>query len=514
MKTAIVYDKWLSTLGGGEVVAGNIARALADNGYQVTFVSGKKVPVSQIKNKLDLDLADIKFVEVWNDEQEIQKLTQKADLYVNSTFSDYTLGLAKKNIYYTFFPTTNGTTLSTKLKSNVLLPLIAKFYYPQEEINTQVKRKRINNNIGTLITKKPLKIAFYNLEAEKTYYLHCQIALEIFNKTNLENFNFKLEGADILEQKIICHHATNALSCTYKILTHKKTIYGCWQQRNQAPVYLIAPQINVSKLNLGLKSLMSEKIEGRLRAGMFEAIPLKMKKFKVLCDSNFARTWIKKYWQVNAKVLYPPVELMFDKYDLSQTVKKNYICSVGRFFTSGHGKKQEEMIAVFKKMCDDGLKGWELHLAGGLGSEPSSQAFAQQLQKEIVGYPIFLHFNCSRQEIEKLYLKSKIYWHATGLGEDERHFPIKMEHFGISPIEAISAGCTPMLYRGGGLPETIYNLEGDDSYLFATHDELQSKTMSLIADNPKSFLTSKRRKIMRELYSIKNFRKGFIELIK
>ena len=33
--------------------------------------------------------------------------------------------------------------------------------------------------------------------------------------------------------------------------------------------------------------------------------------------------------------------------------------------------------------------------------------------------------------------------------------PIKFEHFGIAPIEAISAGCIPVLFNGGGLNEIV-----------------------------------------------------------
>ena len=52
MKTAVIYDKWLSGLGGGEVVACNVARILKDNGYDVLFLSKDKVPVEKIKSTL------------------------------------------------------------------------------------------------------------------------------------------------------------------------------------------------------------------------------------------------------------------------------------------------------------------------------------------------------------------------------------------------------------------------------------------------------------------------------
>jgi hypothetical protein len=39
MKTAVIYDKWLSGLGGGEVVACTMARMLKDEGWKVIFIT-------------------------------------------------------------------------------------------------------------------------------------------------------------------------------------------------------------------------------------------------------------------------------------------------------------------------------------------------------------------------------------------------------------------------------------------------------------------------------------------
>ena len=132
-------------------------------------------------------------------------------------------------------------------------------------------------------------------------------------------------------------------------------------------------------------------------------------------------------------------------------------------------------------MVDNGLKNWELHLAGGLGNEPGSAEFVHKILKLASKYPIYFHFNQSRKFIENLYQSSKIYWHAAGFKENENKNPIKFEHFGIAPIEAMSAGYVPVVYNGGGLPDSI-NIIGLDpnKHLFNSIDELVTNTQNLI----------------------------------
>jgi glycosyltransferase involved in cell wall biosynthesis len=54
-----------------------------------------------------------------------------------------------------------------------------------------------------------------------------------------------------------------------------------------------------------------------------------------------------------------------------------------------------------------------------------------------------------------------------------------MEHFGISTVEAMSAGGVPVVYNGGGLPEIVR--DGKDGFLWKSTDELIDKTVSIIA---------------------------------
>jgi glycosyltransferase involved in cell wall biosynthesis len=67
------------------------------------------------------------------------------------------------------------------------------------------------------------------------------------------------------------------------------------------------------------------------------------------------------------------------------------------------------------------------------------------------------------------------------LGEDENQHPERMEHFGITTAEAMSAGCVPVVINKGGQTEIVRH--GVDGFLWNTVQELKEYTVRLINDN-------------------------------
>lgn len=511
-KTAVVYDKWLSTLGGGEVVACNMARILKDNGYDVIFISGKEISVSQIKEKLGIDLSDIKFEIVWNDEIKLKKIVQNKDLFINCSFMDYSFGYAKKNIYYTLFPTEAYTNLKGKIFNNFILPFASKIIKPIEFVGNE-PQPTIKNGRYCFLIENQAKIAYSYLEKNKIYLLKFSLFLEDFYFSLLQKINFHLQNTEIIEKKITIDHHHNVIHFNLKIKPKEQTIFlnlNCPKNNN---VYLVNPKLLDLKIPDLLYKLIYEKINQRLRAGIFINILKRLKSYQlILADSLFTQKWIKKYWLRDSQVLYPPVDLLFEKYDISKIKKENWICNIGRFFTLGHGKKQEILIKAFKKFYQQGYKNWQLHLVGGVENEPETLKFVKYLKKEAKGFPIFFHFNAPRKKVEEILLKSKIYWHATGFGENENKNPIKFEHFGIAPIEAISAGCIPVLYDGGGLEEIIQKLNLEPKInLFSNINNLIKNSISIIKKNNK--LNKKVFYHISKNFSINAFIKNFLYLL-
>jgi glycosyltransferase involved in cell wall biosynthesis len=82
--------------------------------------------------------------------------------------------------------------------------------------------------------------------------------------------------------------------------------------------------------------------------------------------------------------------------------------------------------------------------------------------------------------LRDLYGRASIYWHAAGLGEDVERHPDRYEHFGITTVEAMSAGAVPVVIDAAGQVEIVQ--QGVSGYRFATLDGLVRHTEHLIAD--------------------------------
>ena len=178
-------------------------------------------------------------------------------------------------------------------------------------------------------------------------------------------------------------------------------------------------------------------------------------------------------------MLYPPVEIKQKKIK-----KENIILHVGRFrvknVNADDYKKQKVMVDVFKEMIKNGLKNWKLVIA--VSVRDNEQIFFNDFRKRAEGFPIEFLLNKSNDELWDIYSRSKIYWHASGFGEDLKKHPEYAEHFGISTVEAMGAGAVPVVINAGGQKETV---EGNkNGFLWNTLDELMGKT-KLLTENEK-----------------------------
>lgn len=195
---------------------------------------------------------------------------------------------------------------------------------------------------------------------------------------------------------------------------------------------------------------------------------------KVIVYSEFVKRYIDKTFSVNSFVLAPAVEQI----DFDARKKENIILSVGRFTEGMNTKKQAEMIDTFKRLYDDGFKGWELVLIGSTLKENSD--FILSLRNQAAGYPIKILPDASRELLVSYYKKAKIYWHAAGVGEDLQSHPERAEHFGITTVEAMSAGAVPIVIDAGGQTEIVDN--GKAGILWKNLAELESETKRLAQD--------------------------------
>lgn len=207
----------------------------------------------------------------------------------------------------------------------------------------------------------------------------------------------------------------------------------------------------------------------------------KMKLFRVnriICNSVFTKNVIDKEYGVDSVVLYPPVAT-----DLYKPKRKlNQICYVARFSNLTQNKGHDVLINNFKKLVkekkfkDMKFKNWKLVLAGG--TEVGADIYLKKLKSLAKGVNIEFLESPSIKVLKEVFGNSKIFWSAAGFGEDEKRNPEKVEHFGITLVESMSAGCVPIVYKAGGYKEIIDN--GKNGYLWQNSKELISITKQLL----------------------------------
>jgi glycosyltransferase involved in cell wall biosynthesis len=232
---------------------------------------------------------------------------------------------------------------------------------------------------------------------------------------------------------------------------------------------------------------------------------LKLKRISsVVCNSCFTKNFIDKEYGVKSVVVYPPVSVE----EFTSAKKENVILSVGRFSQLQQSKRQDVLVDVFKEVSCK-LKTWKLVLIGG--SEVGDDGFVKYLRQEAEGYPIEILENLPFSEVRKFYARAKIFWSAAGYGIDENEEPERVEHFGITVVEAMAAGCIPVVQKKGGHKEIVK--EGENGFLWEGKAELLEKTVMLAQKDDMRRKISKKGGEDAKKFSQERFEEEFLKLI-
>lgn len=226
---------------------------------------------------------------------------------------------------------------------------------------------------------------------------------------------------------------------------------------------------------------------------------------KVIVNSRFTKGWIDKEYPINSVVLYPPVDI--SKFKSGK--KENIILYVGRFSQLEQSKRQDVLLSAFKRLYDSGFKDWNLILAGG--SEVGRTSFVDKLKNSAKYYPVKILESPSFKEIKELYSKAKIFWSAAGYKINENKEPGKIEHFGITVVEAMSASVVPIIYNAGGHKEIVN--DGENGFWWNSIEQLLKKTKKLISSDKLFRELSVRVKKDAKKYSYERFEKEFLGLL-
>ncbi len=236
---------------------------------------------------------------------------------------------------------------------------------------------------------------------------------------------------------------------------------------------------------------------------------LKIKRVsRFFCNSSFTKSYTDKAFGVKSEVLYPPVEIKAQNLQ-----KENIILTVGKFRYRNvpleDFKKLKVMIDSFKALVDKGLTGWKFVIVTGFSEHEEE---FRKIEKEADDYPIEFLIDRSGIQLWDIYSRAKIYWHASGYGEDLVAHPEFAEHFGISTVEAMGAGAVPVVINAGGQREIVE--DGKSGFLWDTLEELKDKTDKLISDNKLLEKMSEQSQKRAQIFAGDRFCKELKEIIK
>jgi glycosyltransferase involved in cell wall biosynthesis len=237
---------------------------------------------------------------------------------------------------------------------------------------------------------------------------------------------------------------------------------------------------------------------------------LKFHNWNIIANSQFTKQWLAT-WGHTSIVHYPSVSdsslALFDP-----PAKEQLILSVGRFFKHLHNKKQKELIETFIKLqqsCPAYAK-YRLVVAGGLKAE--DQEYFDELKSLAQAHPsVTLLANAPFDSLQQLYKRAEFFWHMTGLGVDQELHPEQVEHFGITPLEAMAAGCVVCAYNAGGPREIIQNTR--TGYLFDNPEQLieQMTQLSLEKNNERRQVSQAAHDYVKREFSITSFQKHLFD---
>jgi glycosyltransferase involved in cell wall biosynthesis len=197
----------------------------------------------------------------------------------------------------------------------------------------------------------------------------------------------------------------------------------------------------------------------------------------VTANSEYTAKWILEKWGYRSEVVYSACQFMGPAHE-----KQNIILNVGRFFEDApdaHHKRQDILVEAFGKLLEKGKSDWQLHLIGRVGDTARDRCYLERVKSLSERYPVKILNNIDFDRLRLEYRRAAIYWHATGFGSDQNSQPGKQEHFGMSIVEAMSAGAVPFAFDAGGPRETIR--PGINGHLWRDVDELVDLTRRLIS---------------------------------
>jgi glycosyltransferase involved in cell wall biosynthesis len=425
MKIVIWNAHW-DTLGGGEVYAGYLADFLSRKDFPVSIVGLGENPVKKLQERLGIDLKNVTYIRIPS-ELFLHTILQKEDLFVNGSYGSAFTSPTKRSVYICHFPFNSA---KRKILGKVFFKKVTLAISKNGSILHPIDNSVLLLGQGDILTNNPITLDF-----------KCE-----FGKAKLTDKHGLLVHLDTGIQESL--KIVDGISIDFEGM--------------QSSVLTVNGLPNLGPLK---RFIISRVWIGNNFPDSYS---------QIWANSDFTKTFVKKYWDRNSIVVFPP---HFER-ELFVAKRDPYsILSIGRFMSPrhGHSKNQLKLIEAFDHLRSRSEKPWSLHLAGGVGAGNGGyfeKAKALALRKNL---NVFFYPNCTQNELNQLLGTATYYWHGTGWGVSHRK-PQNMEHFGISVVEAMNAGLIPIVFDLAGPAEILKRFP---NLRFTKKAELAAGTINL-----------------------------------
>lgn len=441
-----IYNRHWSTLGGGETQAFGVVDALSDL-YDVTLIGPSRIDVDLARERLGVRLEGVNFQLVDDYQATVSMVSAEYDLFINHTYRSVEPSLARRGIYFVMFPhELAGESLSQSLLRTAL--------------GGRSAPARLSSGVV--------------LDGGNVALVDAALIVAKPGVTEVElMFDTRTPGSVEVAQPFAPPSVVDIDGPTVVTVPTPRG-YGVVAVVGRSEGFDVSFAPRITGLRVAGQSIAANPRSLEQRLLRVPANAFLDTYDAVSANSEYTGAWTKRWWGVDAEVITPPVRMR------TPGAKEQLILSVGRFFgeAGGHSKRQLEMVEAFRRLCQQGVEGWRLVLIGG--SSAADREYAMAVRVAAQGLPIEIRFSAPGEVLDEHFERAAIYWHAAGLGADLRKNPEQAEHFGIAPVEAMSAGAVPVVFDAAGPASVVTH--GVDGLKYSTIDGLVSSTRQLIDD--------------------------------
>lgn len=215
---------------------------------------------------------------------------------------------------------------------------------------------------------------------------------------------------------------------------------------------------------------------------------------RFIANSKFTQERMKKILKISkSQVIYPAVDT--EKYSrlTKSDSRQDQVVTIGRFTR----EKNLHLIPEIASKCPDYIKFVIVTASAGVNNGLMNE-FNFACKKFGVESRITLYLDIPFEQKLEILKKSKVYLHM-----------MPAEHFGLALAEACSAGCLPVVVKGGGQEEIVEGIP------HSVYDEFShaAELVSLAINSWNPVKSKEVSSLMEERFSKKNFSDQFCALI-